>query len=159
MSVDLERPGLTILDRGRADRSRNELIADTGYGPWPPPGFEGMALSEASIELVVLARVKAALDFGAGLKAEKADELRASMNRTWPAVSAGGHYERVTGEVSVRANGDVEWGYTHGGASAPALPVEAMSGLTPRPGCSALDVYVQNTLRLAVLAEATCFRS
>jgi hypothetical protein len=159
MSVDLERQALTILDTGLAERSRNELIADPVYSPWPPPGFEEVALSEARIELVVLARMKAALDFGAGLTGENGDELRTSVDVTWPALSAGGHYERVTGEASVRANGDVEWGYTHGGTSAPALPVETMSGLSSKSGRTALDLYVQNTLRLAVLAEASSLGS
>lgn len=157
MAAEPERRALEVRDRRVAERARVQLVVHPQYTAWPPPGFDRLRLEEAPIEYVILARAKAVLDFGAGLDAANRDELAASIRRTWPKVSATGHYGRVTGDVTIYADGHTEWGYTLGGTSAPALPVDAMVGLSQKSGRTPLDLYVQNTLRLELLAEAARF--
>lgn len=154
VSARPERWSLTVLDRTLAEHSRSSLAAKTTYSQWPPPGFEKLSMAAAPIEQVLLARLKAALDFGTDLAAPTPEALDMAITRTWPGVAADGSYERVIAEAEVYASGEVEWGYSHGGNAAPPLPVESMSGVSPPNGKTALDAYVQNQLRLAVLTEA-----
>lgn len=153
ISGDLERHALTIVDRALAERSRDRLLSDPGFSSWPPPGFTDAPLGEAPLEILVLARFKMGLDFRAGLDESTPQGLKRAIKAGWPKIASGRAYERVMADASLRANGDVAWGYSHGGPAL-ALPVEAMARMKARPGGTPKDLYVQHNLRLAVLAEA-----
>jgi hypothetical protein len=157
LSVDMDRDALTIVDRQLAEQSRTELARAPGYAAWPPaPLGPETDLSTLSVEALVLARMKAVLDFGAKLAGSSGTALRTAIANEWSVLNtarqarAAGttspNYERIRAQVTVRADGSAEWGYSRTATSAQPLP---LSGVQP-DGRTSLDAYVQNQLRAAI---------
>lgn len=162
VSVDVERDSLTIVDPPLAQQSRADLARAPGYAAWPPaPLGPQTDLSMLSVEALVLARMKAVLDFGAKLAGSSGTALRAAIATEWSVLDrarqarAAGttspNYERIRAQVTVRADGSAEWGYSRTATSAQPLPLSGIQA----DGRTSLDAYVQNQLRAAIADKLT----
>lgn len=153
ISKDVERSSLSIK-KAQMERSRSALEATPAYAAWPQRWFaqRGLAPAQLSDELLVLARLRLVLDFGAGLIAESSSELEDGISQRWASVlnsslTQGGSFERVSVTALVRANGNPEWGFERNETSGAALPFPAQAPSSERPE---LDLYIQNLARLGV---------
>jgi hypothetical protein len=165
VATDVITSSIDLKQEPLSQELRAALGEPPGWVPWPPAQLPtGVALSVLSDMQLLLFRLKALFDFGAGVNGDTSTSLSEAIDAEWPALGvartsvATGQatitYAQAAVSADLDAKGETGWGFQpnlNGGA---ALPIP---DITPASGRPEYDRVLQNLVRLDLLRriEAT----
>lgn len=158
VSLSLERSSISFADGVPREALAEALARPPAWtlDPWSPP----RGGTDRDLTSIALSKMKAVLDFRAGLEANSASEIRAALQDRFPAVASGSRNIGSTGErfksfvveAAVYANGEADWGFI-----TPAAGIDP-SGMRSDDADGDLRIFLQNTVRADIVERLAALR-
>jgi len=149
--LSLERSSISFSQSVSRERLIDALSRAPAWtlDPWSPR----QGGTDEELTATALQKIKAVLDFRAGIKEQSADGIRAALQARFPQVaeakgdsSAGiERFKSYVVEAAVRADGEAEWGFVTPEAGADP------AGLRSDDPDGELRIFLQNTARADIV--------